>query len=101
MPEEKASFPHDRRSEKPNFLTNIKFSQFELPPEVHNGLKDIGFSLCTPIQARTLPLSLAQKDIAGQAQTGTGKTAAFLITIFSRLLTLPDKKGGKKGICPY
>src|SRR6185503_6010028 len=45
-----------------------------------------GFTHCTPIQEKVLPLSLAGRDVAGQAQTGTGKTAAFLITLFTRLL---------------
>ncbi|HZW59359.1 MAG TPA: DEAD/DEAH box helicase, partial [Woeseiaceae bacterium] len=49
--------------------------------------KDAGFDFCTPIQASTLPLALAGHDVAGQAQTGTGKTAAFLIAMYQRLLT--------------
>jgi len=95
MPEKAESPPHNQRSEKPNFLTDIKFSEFDLPPEVQKGLNDAGFTSCTPIQARTLPLSLAGRDIAGQAQTGTGKTAAFLITIFTRLLALSKKEKDK------
>jgi len=50
------------------------------------GIRSAGFTHCTPIQEKVLPLSLAGRDVAGQAQTGTGKTAAFLITIFTRLL---------------
>ncbi len=50
------------------------------------GIKDAGFSQCTPIQAEAIPLALAGQDIAGQAQTGTGKTAAFLLATFQRLL---------------
>ncbi|MEA2093292.1 MAG: DEAD/DEAH box helicase, partial [Pseudomonadota bacterium] len=53
------------------------------------GIEDAGFSKCTPIQAETLPIALQGKDIAGQAQTGTGKTAAFLIAVYKRLLTRP------------
>ncbi len=53
------------------------------------GLAAAGFTLCTPIQAQTLPLSLAGRDVAGQAQTGTGKTAAFLVALYHRLLTRP------------
>jgi ATP-dependent RNA helicase RhlB len=56
---------------------------------VLQGIRDAGFKFCTPIQSKTLPLTLAGKDVAGQAQTGTGKTAAFLITIFSHLLKHP------------
>ncbi len=96
MPEKTEAPPQNTRSGKPNFLTDTKFSDFDLPPEVQQGLNDAGFSYCTPIQARTLPLSLAGKDIAGQAQTGTGKTAAFLITIFSRLLSGSEKKADKR-----
>lgn len=65
----------------------MKFSEFSLPEQVLQGINKAGFSECTPIQAQTLPLSLSGKDVAGQAQTGTGKTAAFLITLFSKLLT--------------
>ena len=78
--------------EKPKFLTQTKFDAFEIPNEVLNGLEKTGLSYCTPIQAQTLPISLSGKDVAGQAQTGTGKTAAFLITVFSRLLALPREK---------
>lgn len=64
----------------------MKFSDLLLPEQVLQGIKKAGFSECTPIQAQTLPLSLNGDDVAGQAQTGTGKTAAFLITLFSKLL---------------
>jgi ATP-dependent RNA helicase RhlB len=53
------------------------------------GVRQAGFSQCTPIQAQTLPLALAGRDVAGQAQTGTGKTAAFLIALYQALLTRP------------
>ena len=62
--------------------------------EILAGLKDAGFTNCTPIQAQILPLALAGRDVAGQAQTGTGKTAAFLVTILTTLLRLPQKKSG-------
>src|SRR5262245_32794541 len=62
------------------------FESFDLPAPVMDGIRAAGFTRCTPIQEKVLPLSLAGKDVAGQAQTGTGKTAAFLITIFTRLL---------------
>jgi ATP-dependent RNA helicase RhlB len=51
------------------------------------GIRDAGFEFCTPIQASTLPIALAGNDVAGQAQTGTGKTAAFLIATYEKLLT--------------
>jgi ATP-dependent RNA helicase RhlB len=63
-----------------------RFDSFDLPPEVRAGIERAGFTRCTPIQEKVLPLTLAGRDVAGQAQTGTGKTAAFLITIFTRLL---------------
>ena len=64
----------------------MKFTDLPLPAPVLQGIIDAGFTDCTPIQEKALPLSLKGKDVAGQAQTGTGKTAAFLITLFSRLL---------------
>ncbi len=53
------------------------------------GIKQAGFVNCTPIQAQTLPIALAGRDVAGQAQTGTGKTAAFLLAVYQSLLTRP------------
>ena len=67
-------------------LTNTLFSNLELSDAILKGLRDAGFENCSPIQDRALPLSLRGKDIAGQAQTGTGKTAAFLLATFQRLL---------------
>src|SRR4051812_20715984 len=62
---------------------------FALAPPVMQGIRDAGFTLCTPIQAQTLPLALTGRDVAGQAQTGTGKTAAFLVAMYQALLTRP------------
>ena len=64
----------------------IAFDSLPLPEVVRDGIRNAGFTHCTPIQAKILPLSLAGRDVAGQAQTGTGKTAAFLITVFTRLI---------------
>jgi len=74
-------------SDKP--LTDVTFSSFDLHPSLLAGLEAAGFSRCTPIQAMTLPFALAGRDVAGQAQTGTGKTLAFLIAAINRLLTRP------------
>ena len=74
-------------SDKP--LTDIPFSSFDLHPDLLAGLEATGFTRCTPIQALTLPLALGGRDVAGQAQTGTGKTLAFLIAVVNRLLTRP------------
>ncbi len=76
------------------FLTKTRFEDFDLPDQIQAGLNDAGFEYCTPIQAEVLPISLLGKDVAGQAQTGTGKTIAFLVTILSRLLALPKQKSG-------
>jgi ATP-dependent RNA helicase RhlB len=65
----------------------MKFSDLTLPDAVRQGVADAGFVECTPIQEKTLPIALTGKDVAGQAQTGTGKTAAFLLTLFTRLLS--------------
>jgi len=67
-------------------LTEIRFSTFDLPKILMQGIDEMGFLYCTPIQAETLPLALAGTDVAGQAQTGTGKTAAFLIAMMYHLL---------------
>ncbi|MGD2270055.1 MAG: DEAD/DEAH box helicase [Desulfobacterales bacterium] len=80
------------RAEKPKFLTRTLFTEFNLPAEILKGVKEAGFKYCTPIQARTLAISLSGRDVAGQAQTGTGKTAAFLVTIFARLLAMSQRK---------
>ncbi|WP_038052572.1 DEAD/DEAH box helicase [Thioalkalivibrio sp. ALJ1] len=63
-----------------------RFDQLDLPEPVQAGIRATGFEHCTPIQAQTLPIALSGRDVAGQAQTGTGKTAAFLIATFNRLL---------------
>ncbi|MGE5235469.1 MAG: DEAD/DEAH box helicase [Acidobacteriota bacterium] len=65
------------------------FDDFDLPDSVRQGIVDAGFTRCTLVQAEVLPLSLAGRDVAVQAQTGTGKTAAYLVTIFDRLLRSP------------
>ena len=74
-------------SDKP--LTDVTLSSFDLHPALMAGLEGAGFSRCTPIQAMTFPVSLAGRDVAGQAQTGTGKTLAFLVSMVNRLLTRP------------
>ncbi|MBW2437268.1 MAG: DEAD/DEAH box helicase [Desulfobacterales bacterium] len=79
------------RAEKPEFLTEKRFDAFELPAPLLSALNDAGFVQCTPIQEQTLPISLSGRDVAGQAQTGTGKTAAFLVTVITRLLMLSDR----------
>lgn len=70
-------------------LTETFFTQFDLHPLLQKGLDEAGFARCTPIQALTLPMALTGRDVAGQAQTGTGKTCAFLVAMMNRLLTQP------------
>jgi len=72
----------------------MRFDELELPLPVMAGVAKAGFHTCTPIQAQTLPMALAGRDIMGQAQTGTGKTAAFLVTIFTALLNRPRTDPG-------
>jgi ATP-dependent RNA helicase RhlB len=73
-------------------LTKTRFSNLELSDSIIKSLKQAGFIDCTPIQDKTLPLSLRGKDIAGQAQTGTGKTAAFLLATFQHLINDESEK---------
>ena len=65
------------------------FEDFALPPPLMRAIEELGYERCTPIQHQALPLSLADYDVTGQAQTGTGKTAAFLITILTHLWEQP------------
>ncbi|NOY63536.1 MAG: ATP-dependent RNA helicase RhlB [Gammaproteobacteria bacterium] len=76
-------------------LSDVTFASLDLPSGVLQGIEEAGFKLCTPIQAKTLPLALKGHDIAGQAQTGTGKTAAFLIATFNKLLSKPASEKRK------
>jgi len=70
-------------------LSDLTFSALDLVAPLMQGIDEAGFTRCTPIQAQTLPSALAGRDIAGQAQTGTGKTAAFLVALFQNLLAKP------------
>jgi len=70
-------------------LTDQRFDQYKLPEALLQGLNQAGFTQCTPIQADSLNISLDGQDVAGEAQTGTGKTIAFLVAVYNRLLTQP------------
>ncbi|MDX1525994.1 MULTISPECIES: ATP-dependent RNA helicase RhlB [Idiomarinaceae] len=70
-------------------LTETRFADLDLHPQVLAALQSAGFEHCTPIQALSLPIALIGKDVAGQAQTGTGKTLAFLVATFTTLLNKP------------
>jgi ATP-dependent RNA helicase RhlB len=85
MPEEQTNKP----------LTDLAFSSLDLLEPVQQGVATAGFTHCTPIQSLTLPPALGGRDVAGQAQTGTGKTAAFLLVIFNRLLRGQSNEPGR------
>lgn len=78
-------------------LSDTKFSDLPLLPELQSSIDEAGFEFCTPIQAKTLPISLTGKDIAGQAQTGTGKTAAFLLAAYQHLIKNPKPNINQRG----
>ncbi|MCG7199358.1 DEAD/DEAH box helicase [Marinobacter pelagius] len=73
----------------PKHTGDLRFSDLNLDKRLLDAITAIGFEYCTPIQAETLPWTLACEDLIGQAQTGTGKTAAFLITAIQTLLETP------------
>ena len=84
-------------------FSELSFTGLHLPEPLARGVADAGFERCTPIQAQALPRALAGYDVAGQAQTGTGKTAAFLIALFSHLLRYPaspDRPATSRGFGP-
>ena len=67
----------------------VRFHDLDLPLELMHAIHDLGFTYCSPIQGRSLPHTLNGHDMVGKAQTGTGKTAAFLVTIIDDLLKNP------------
>lgn len=73
----------------------MEFSKFNLDERILKGIEKAGFTTCTPVQAETFKYSLKGRDILAQSQTGTGKTAAFLISLFQLMLTREDLKGKK------
>ncbi len=74
-----------------------RFLDFDLPDQLLHAIQDIGFEYCTPIQAETIKPALAGKDIIGKAQTGTGKTAAFLVGIITDLIDYPLTEPQRQG----
>jgi len=70
----------------------MKFDTLNLDPKLMDGIRKLGYERCTPVQEQTLPESLQGRDVSAQAQTGTGKTAVFLITIIQRMID--SKKSG-------
>ena len=70
----------------------MSFRQFSLDPRIAAGIKDVGFETPTPIQEQAIPIVLAGRDVLGLAQTGTGKTAAFILPILQRLTKGPQRR---------
>ncbi len=78
-------------------MTDDTFAGYGLPEPLQRAISDLGFERCTPVQSEVLPYSLSDYDITGQAQTGTGKTAAFLITILTQHLEYPLERPNPPG----
>ena len=80
------------------------FDDFDLAPPVRQGIRDAGYTTPTPVQAATLPIGLRGHDVVGVAQTGTGKTAAFVLPILDYLAREPAPKGHREVralvVCP-
>ncbi|OIP44966.1 MAG: ATP-dependent RNA helicase RhlB [Deltaproteobacteria bacterium CG23_combo_of_CG06-09_8_20_14_all_60_8] len=94
-PESKRNKPWDlTQFQVPPAPGKSRFHDFDLSVEIMHAIADLGFDYCTPIQATTLPETLQGHDLIGRAQTGTGKTAAFLINICTTLLN--ERDDGKR-----
>jgi ATP-dependent RNA helicase RhlB len=78
---------------QPDHLSSVRFADLALHPALQASITQLGYSHCTPIQAQALPKALNGEDLAGQAQTGTGKSAAFLLAAMNHLLTHPRAEG--------
>ena len=73
----------------------MRFTELDIPAPIRQAVDDLGFSELTDVQEACLPVTLVGKDVAAQGRTGTGKTAAFLITTFTRLLSSPPRQDRK------
>jgi ATP-dependent RNA helicase RhlE len=78
----------------------LSFQNFNLHPAIMAGVTKQGYSIPTPIQMQAIPPIMQGRDIVGLAQTGTGKTAAFLLPVLHRLMQLPRGKIGALVISP-
>ncbi len=65
----------------------MEFREFDLHPDLLEGIESIGFETATPVQEQTIPVILEGKDLIASAQTGTGKTAAFLLPVINRIIS--------------
>ncbi|MCB1152006.1 DEAD/DEAH box helicase [bacterium] len=98
MPHRPVRGHHDRgaaKKDKPDKNWHSEFQKLHLPDEVLAGIQDLDFTEMTPIQREALPTALAGEDLIGQAQTGTGKTATFLIAMMTQILRAEQQKGEK------
>ena len=77
--------------------TDVRLDALDLESALLRGVEDEGFEFCTPIQAAALPIALEARDVQGQAQTGTGKTAAFLLATMNHLLRRPPRGERRDG----
>jgi len=75
-------------------LTPIWFEELGLPSQVLAGLRDAGFTSCTPLQVQAIPIALEGRDVAAQAVTGTGKVTAYLVPLLAWLLNHPEREKG-------
>ena len=73
----------------------MEFKELDLQPDLRRGLEDAGYVTCMPVQEKVFPHAFLGKDIYAQSQTGTGKTAAFLISIFQRIMTVNEDRSRK------
>lgn len=85
------------RFEVPPVEGKTRFHDLDLPVNLMHAIADLDFRYCTPIQAGILPRALKGDDVTGQAQTGTGKSAAFLITLLTQLIQQPPRNKRQKG----
>ena len=90
-PNEPAVAWHPGLFQVPEEAGKTRFHDLGLPDPIMHAIADTGFQYCTPIQAEIMPSALKGRDAFGRAQTGTGKTAAFLITVLTRMLANPIK----------
>lgn len=78
----------------------MEFLELNLHPDLQKGIDEAGFTTCMPVQEMVFAHSLSGEDIYAQSQTGTGKTAAFLISIMQRIMTDPELRTGRSSYSP-
>jgi len=89
------SLSWETRDGREVFERTMKFETLGLHPDILKGIQDAGFVQCTPIQEQALPECITGSDVIAQSQTGSGKTAVFLLTVFTRLLAAGPNATGK------